>query len=88
MDMKKLGYFSPTLTDARKYAYQKLSHKGFNKDGKYMCIIIDNKDGSFAGEVLNTVWDVRYWYPSNDGIYASAGKYTLYKNGTIGKRLR
>lgn len=77
-----------TLTNARKYAYQKLSHKGFNKDGKYMCIIIDNRNKALAGEVLNTVWDVRYWYPSDDGIYASAGKYTLYKDGTLGKKLR
>lgn len=78
------------LTPAREYAYHKLSHSGFNKDGKYMCIIIKNTDGklTFVGEVLNTAFDDRYWYPSNDGVYASAGKYPLYKNGTLGKRLR
>lgn len=81
---------TPTLIRAHKYAYQKLSHNGFNKEGKYMCLIIKNERGpyKFAGEVLNTAFDDRYWYPSNDGVYASAGKYTLYKDGTIGKRLR
>ncbi|MBQ1293607.1 MAG: hypothetical protein IIY21_06185 [Clostridiales bacterium] len=80
----------PTLTWARKYAYQKLSHNGFNKEGKYMCLIIKNERGPYklAGEVLNTAYDDRYWYPSNDGVYASAGKYTLYKDGTLGRRLR
>lgn len=79
-----------TLTLARKYAYQKLSHKGFNGEGKYMCLIIKAKAGplELAGEVLNTAFDDRYWYPSDDGVYASAGKYTLYKDGTLGKRLR
>ena len=90
-----------TLTLARKYAYQKLSHKGFNGEGKYLCLIIKVKAGplnhksdpweciiSLAGEVLNTAFDDRYWYPSTDGIYASAGKYTLYKDGTLGRRLR
>lgn len=82
--------FAPTLTLARKYAYQKLSHNGFNIGGKCLCLIIKAERGSYklAGEVLNTAFDDRYWYPSNDGVYASAGKYPLYKNGTLGKRLR
>ena len=84
------GAFVPTLTLARKYAYQKLSHNGFNKEGRYMCLIIKAERGPYklAGEVLNTAFDDRYWYPSNDGVYASAGKYPLYKNGTLGRRLR
>ena len=79
-----------TLTLARKYAYQKLSHKGFNGEGRYLCLIMKDKAGSLelVGEVLNTAFDDRYWYPSNDGVYASAGKYTLYKDGTLGRRLR
>ena len=81
----------PSLTLARKYAYQKLSHKGFNGEGKYLCLIIRSKHAEpleLAGEVLNTAFDDRYWYPSNDGVYASAGKYPLYKDGTLGRRLR
>lgn len=79
-----------SLTLARKYAYQKLSHKGFNGEGKYLCLVIKANAGpmELAGEVLNTAYDDRYWYPSDDGIYASAGKYTLYKDGTLGRRLR
>lgn len=79
-----------TLTLARKYAYQKLSHKGFNGEGKYFCLIIRDKAGplELAGEVLNTAFDDRYWYPSADGVYASAGKYTLYKDGTLGTKWR
>lgn len=80
----------PTLIRARNYAYKELSHKGFNEEGKYLCLIIKAERGPYklAGEVLNTAFDDRYWYPSNDGVYASAGKYTLYKDGTLGKRLR
>lgn len=79
-----------TLTLARKYAYQKLSHKGFNVEGKYLCLIIKDEAGpmKLTGEILNTVFDDRYWYPSDDGVYASAGKYPLYKDGTLGRRLR
>lgn len=76
-----------TLTLARKYAFQRLSHTSFNKGGEYMCIITKGWH-EFKGEVLNTAFDDRYWYPSNDGVYASAGKYTLYKDGTLGRRLR
>lgn len=76
-----------SIIDARKAAYKLVEHTGKNKDGKYFITIYDEM-GVFKGEVMNTAFDDRYWYPSNDGKYASAGKYVLYKNGTLGTRLR
>ncbi|MBQ1293301.1 MAG: hypothetical protein IIY21_04640 [Clostridiales bacterium] len=78
---------SATLKGARKYLYNALSHNGNNIKGNFYGIIRDSKH-RFVGEVMNTVDGTRYWYPSNDGKYASAGKYVLYKDGSIGKRLR
>ena len=81
----------PSLTDARAYAYDILEHKKgmINESGKYLCIILRYENGlPLVGEVLNTVFNNRYWYPSNDGGYARGGKYPLYKDGTLGRRLR
>ena len=76
-----------SIVDARKAAYKLVEHTGKNKDGKYFITIYD-ETGRFKGEVMNTAYEGRYWYPSNDGVYAAAGKYTLYKNGTLGERHR
>lgn len=75
------------LTSARKYAFQRLSHNTLNGEGKYMCIVSKGWN-EFKGEIMNTAYDERYWYPSKDGVYASAGKYVLYKDGSLGKKLR
>ena len=80
-----------SLVEARRYAYEKLSHKGINKDGELYCVISTfdkNRKLILVGEVMNTAYDDRYWYPSNDGVYANGGKYTLYKNGTLGTKWR
>lgn len=79
-----------TLADARKCAYKWVEHSGSNVRGIYLCIIARiSYDGLiFSGEVMNTAYDDRYWYPSDDGKYAGAGKYTLYKNGTLGTKWR
>lgn len=75
-----------TIKSARRKAYTLVSHEGmFNKDGKFKAEIYEIKYGTVRvifGEVVNTASDDRYWYP-DDG-----GKYKLYKDGSIGKRLR
>ena len=90
--MPKNARFWPTLTDARADAYRKLSHNGdINRNLDYMCIIIHrtrNQELLLAGEVMNTAYEDIFWYPSNDGVYANGGKYTLYKNGTLGTKWR
>lgn len=77
-----------TLTNARKAAYE-----GIGKTSTKMISVYEvgkNIAGPYIlkGEVHKWYQGTRYWYPSKDGHDATAGKYQLYKNGTIGKRLR
>ena len=76
-----------SIKDARKYLYNALSHKGKNFKGNFYGIILDTGH-HLVGEVMNNVNDIRHWYPSKDGKYASAGKYVLYKDGSVGRKLR
>ena len=81
-----------SLVHAREYAYEKLSHKGINKNGNLYCVIStwdrDFEKIILAGEVMNTVDDTRFWYPSSDGVYAYGHKYTLNRDGTLGTKWR
>ena len=73
-----------SIQKARQMAYDE------QKDHKGRCVIYEVSSDRYVlkGEVQNTVWDIRYWYPSKDGMYCAGGKYTLYKTGKLGKRLR
>ena len=85
----QVGIAIQSLPKARAVAYKALSHNGsFNDKGR--AVIYANKGGMpvLVGEVHNTVYDMRYWYPSNDGVYCAGGKYQLYESGKIGTRLR
>ena len=74
-----------TLTEARKIAYKVLTHKGINRYGNYKVNIYSgpgNASDVCIGEVVNTLGEIRYWYPE------TGGKYKVMANGTIGKKLR
>lgn len=77
-----------TLTNARKSAYEVVGD--YNNKMVSVYEVGKNIAGPYIlkGEVHKWYQGTRYWYPSKDGHYASAGKYQLYKNGTLGKRLR
>ncbi|MBQ1293606.1 MAG: hypothetical protein IIY21_06180 [Clostridiales bacterium] len=72
-----------TLTDARKQAYSEIG-KIYGK----MISIYKHKDNTpgpmeLIGEVQKWHSGERYWYPDKNGR-----KYPLYKDGTLGRRLR
>ena len=73
-----------TIDNARKSAYEILGRT--IPKGSYIVFIYEND--VFKGAVHKWFNEKRYWYPSKDGIYASAGKYRLYASGKIGQRLR
>ena len=77
-------YKAKTLILARAWSYQMLSHNKENKKGDMECRVYKKKDlmAYLTGEVMNTVYDIRYWYPYK------GGKYKLKSNGTLGKKLR
>lgn len=77
-----------TLTNARKAAYEEIGKTSTKMISVYE--VGKNIAGPYIlkGEVHKRYQGTRYWYASKDGHDATAGKYQLYKNGTIGKRLR
>lgn len=77
-----------TLTNARKAAYEEIGKTSTQMISVYE--VGKNIAGPYIlkGEVHKWYQGTRYWYPSKDGHDATAGKYQLYKNGTLGKRLR
>ena len=84
-------YGFPSITEARKHAYRQLDHdtSKYNKNGEYKAVIWYTKsildDILIVGEVINTAFDERYWYPNRKMIQSKYRKYTLYKDGTLGK---
>ena len=85
----QIGMAIQSIDKAREIAYKGVAHSGLNAGGTVKAVIYANKGTPYlVGELLNNVWDERYWYPSNDGVYCGGGKYVVYKNGRLGKRLR
>lgn len=84
-------YGFPTIAEARKHAYRQLDHNTskYNKKGEYKAVIWYTKsildDIEVVGEVLNTAFDDRYWYPTRKVIRTNFRKYPLYKDGSLGK---
>lgn len=85
--------FAPfSITKARADAYRMVDHNSkYNKEGLYKVgIYIDRISGDPStsmkiGEVMNTAYDDRYWYPDPKFWHSKYRKYPLYKNGTLGK---
>lgn len=86
-----------TITKARAYAYKLLDHKSeYNNMGIYKAEIISDYNGNngqyrFHGEVQNTAYDERYWYPPYPMVVSQEykhRKYILHKDGTLGKGMR
>lgn len=87
-DVGKIVAYPTTVVNARKTAYEEIGKYGNKQVSVY-------KEGPhiagpliLVGEVQKWYSGERYWYPSDDGHTASAGKYVLYKSGKTGKRLR
>ena len=91
----QIGMAIQSIDKAREVAYKGVAHSGLNAGGTVKAVIyangfltLNDRNPYLVGELLNNVWDERYWYPSNDGVYCGGGKYVVYKNGKLGKRLR